>query len=201
MDRYIRIPGWSKYQHGDATKRGNNPKWIKLYTALHSDDRYLSLTGPQRAALHGIWIEYARSGREILDNTARLSRRINMRVSRHTLTVLNHAGFIEFCHDTVTPRGEEIREEQTRRLAVEHGDGSLLVASEQATSSVAGYSPASSDTSAPAKAGQGSTVWCRCGREFTGRDADDALDKYAAHAPVCGEHPTWAPLYRSGVEA
>jgi hypothetical protein len=40
------------------------------------------------------------------------------------------------------------------------------------------------------------TVWCRCGKGFAGQSEDDALDGYSVHAPVCGEHPTWAPLRR-----
>lgn len=99
MTDYIHIRNWDKFQHPDATKRGNNPKWIKSLTPLLSDDDYLNLTGHQRAVLHGIWLEYARSGQQLALSTGSLSRRLSLRVTKRTLTALNQAGFIEIRQD------------------------------------------------------------------------------------------------------
>jgi hypothetical protein len=114
---------WDHFQHADATKRGRNPRWIKNYTALTSDDDYLDLTGHQRAILHGLWLEYARSGRHLHLNTRSLSARLRLRVMRRDLEALNHAGFIEFCQDNVQttsrPEVEKRKNSITRAVVVD----------------------------------------------------------------------------------
>jgi hypothetical protein len=137
---YIEITGWDTFQHSDATKRGRDPKWIKLYTRLHSDDDFLALSGHRRAVLFGLWLEYARSGRRIALDTRSLTRRLSLRVSTKDIDALNHAGFIEFRHDAVKTRGEERREEETRleRALPESG---ISLASINTTSSRNGHSP------------------------------------------------------------
>jgi len=97
-DRWIVIPNWEKFQHyktrdGESVLR---PEWIKNYGRLLHDDAYRRLSFPQRAVLHGLWLEYAASGREIADDTAALSQRLGGRVTRATLDALNHAGYIAF---------------------------------------------------------------------------------------------------------
>ena len=116
----IDIPNWKDFQHADVIKRGHAPAWIKTFTRLLSDDNYLDLTPPQRALLHGIWLEYARSGGKVTEDTAKLSRRLSLRVTKQMLAALNHAGFIEIRPDTVTPltRLEEKREEEINPKAV-----------------------------------------------------------------------------------
>jgi len=101
---------WDAFQHTDATKRGHNPRWIKNYTALLSDDNYLDLTPSRRAILHGLWLEYARSGRELRENTRSLSRRLQLKVTTRDLEALNHAGFIEFWHDGVKTTSRQRRD-------------------------------------------------------------------------------------------
>jgi replicative DNA helicase len=110
---YIEIPRWDDFQHTDATKRGRDPIWIKTYTRLLSDDAYLALTPVQRAVLHGLWLDYARSGRKVPENTSKLSRRLGLRVTKRTLEALEQAGFLQLCQDTVTPLSilEEKRED------------------------------------------------------------------------------------------
>lgn len=112
--RYISVRNWRKFQHYDPEKR--TPPWIKNMTELMSSDTYLSLSAAERGVLHGLWLEYARSRCELrLDvvsdpracgddtasvprgyrlDTARLTRRLGVRVSNKTLAALNHAGFI-----------------------------------------------------------------------------------------------------------
>ncbi len=93
---FIEIPRWDEFQHLDATKRGRDPIWIKTYTRLLSDDAYLGLTPVQRAVLHGVWLEYARSGQRLPADTEQLSRRLGLRVRTGTLEEIKQAGFIDF---------------------------------------------------------------------------------------------------------
>jgi len=111
---WIEIVDWERFQHYDPEER--SPPWIKVYTELHHDDDFLRLTGPQRAVLLGLWIEYAATRSEAGERTASaprahrrstasapsrlradtvmLTRRLNLRVTSRQLEVLNHAGFI-----------------------------------------------------------------------------------------------------------
>jgi len=86
----IHISRWDDFQHYGKREA----PWIKNYTRLLSDETYRKLTLQQRGVLHGLWLEYARSHRELPDDTASISRRLGVRVSRATLEALNHAGFI-----------------------------------------------------------------------------------------------------------
>lgn len=95
LDRWIVIPRWDGadgFQHYS----NRDPVWIKNYTRLLHSDEYMGLTLHQRGVLHGLWITYAASGRQIRDSTATVSRQLGHRVSRATLDALNHAGFIEY---------------------------------------------------------------------------------------------------------
>jgi hypothetical protein len=94
---YIEIPNWDKFQH----YRNRRPAWIKCYVDLLARDEYLDLTFPQRGLLHGIWMEYARSPRNIPGDTLKLSRRLGGRVTKHSLNALVQAGFIEICASNV----------------------------------------------------------------------------------------------------
>lgn len=112
----IVVRNWDRFQHADVTKRGRAPAWIKLYTEILSDENYLKLTPTRRAMLIGIWVEYARTRRELPDDTASLSRRLAQRVLSSDLEALNHVGFIEIRQDAVTPpsRLEKRREEKRK---------------------------------------------------------------------------------------
>src|SRR5262245_45142952 len=91
-ERWIVVEHWNRYQHyGDRS-----PAWIKNHLDLLHNDGYLELTPNQRAVLHGLWLLYASAHGEVRENTARLSRQLNLRVMRRTLEALNHAGFIRF---------------------------------------------------------------------------------------------------------
>lgn len=90
--RWIVVRNWDRFQH----YKDREPPWIKDYTEQLDDPAYLELTGIQRAALQGIRLKYAASRRQVLNDTALLSRQLNMRITRETLDALNHAGFIEF---------------------------------------------------------------------------------------------------------
>src|SRR3954454_13628824 len=88
MTDYIEIRNWDRFQHADATKRGRDPVWIKTYTRILSDDAYLSLSGHRRAILHGLWLEYARSGRRLPLDTRSITRRIDLRVTMRDLQAI-----------------------------------------------------------------------------------------------------------------
>lgn len=92
-DLYIYIPNWSGpkgFQH----YKDRDPKWIKNYTRLLSHDAYADLTFHQRGILHGLWMEYARSTRQLRGSTLTLTRRLGQRVTTRDLEALNQAGFI-----------------------------------------------------------------------------------------------------------
>jgi len=90
-DGWIVIPNWRRFQH----YRNRQPKWIKVYTELMSDPAFLNLTFAQRGLLISLWLEYARSRRDLVDNTVKLSRQLSDRVLNAQLETLNDAGFIE----------------------------------------------------------------------------------------------------------
>lgn len=88
---WITVTRWDDFQH--YSKR--DPIWVKVYTRLLSDDRYLSLTFHQRGVLQGIWLEYARANRQLRGSTLSLSRQLGGRVTTRDLEALNDAGFID----------------------------------------------------------------------------------------------------------
>ena len=96
---WIVIPRWNDFQHPDTTRSGVMP-WVKNFTRLLSDDRYLDLSFVQRGILHSIWLEYARSRGKLRMSTdgtlVSLSRRLGQNVRLAQLVALNDAGFIEF---------------------------------------------------------------------------------------------------------
>jgi hypothetical protein len=115
-ERWIVIPNWdgSKgFQH--YTER--DPIWIKNYVRLLHSDEYLKLTFVQRGVLHGLWLVYAASDRQVRDDTSALCRRLGERVSRQTLNALNRAGFIEF--SASKPLAQRQRQRQTSPTEIE----------------------------------------------------------------------------------
>ncbi len=116
-DGWIEIPRWDEFQH----YKNRDPVWIKNHRGLLHSDAYMGLTLHQRGVLHGLWLEYAASGRQVRDSTATVSRQLGERVTRPTLDALNHAGFITYSaskplaqryHDASLEERES-REEQT----------------------------------------------------------------------------------------
>jgi len=94
-ERWIVVNKWDEFQHPDALRTGNIP-WLKTFTRLLSDDAYLGLNAGERAVLHGIWLEYARSRGQLRLAHGSLTRRLNLKVRQEHLDALNHAGFIHF---------------------------------------------------------------------------------------------------------
>jgi hypothetical protein len=94
-DRWIVVPSWERFQHRD-TARTTIPAWIKVYPSLLSHDAFLELSPHRRALLLGVWLEYARTRRQLPEDTAKLSRRLAQRVLRSDLEALKKAGFIDF---------------------------------------------------------------------------------------------------------
>lgn len=94
-DRWIVITRWDEFQHPD-TARSSVPPWVKAYTKLLANDDFLDLSHHLRGVLLSLWLEYARSTRQLRDSTSAISRRVGQRVTRRDLEELNHAGFIDF---------------------------------------------------------------------------------------------------------
>lgn len=122
---YVWVPGWEKFQH----YRDRDPAWIKSYVRLLSHDGYIGLSLACRGLLHGIWLEYARSGCRLPADTLTLSRRIGQQVLQKQLDSLIHAGFIEILaseelaarYQDASPRARprarvEVEEEKEKEL-------------------------------------------------------------------------------------
>jgi len=93
--KWIVIPKWDGPQ-GFQHYKDRNPKWIKVYVELMSDDEFMTLSFADRGLLVSIWLEYASARRALAGDTLSLSRRLGQRVTRAQVERLVHAGFIEF---------------------------------------------------------------------------------------------------------
>lgn len=105
-DRWIVIPNWEKFQHPDAGRTDHTP-WIKNLTRLLHNHAYMSLTQSQRGILHGLWILYASTRRDLNEALAKHLLVTNKAESRHwrsNLESLNHAGFIAFSASSLQAR-------------------------------------------------------------------------------------------------
>jgi hypothetical protein len=111
-DRYIVIPKWDDLQH---YKNVDRPAWIKSYTKLLNDHRYLELTGNQRALLHGLWLLYAMSGRRVPLDLEMINRKLSLSAKMASIEALNKAGLIHIRSrpdlGKVYAREEKIRKE------------------------------------------------------------------------------------------
>jgi hypothetical protein len=114
---YISVRNWRKFQHYDPEKR--TPPWIKNLTELMSSDDYLGLPASARGVLHGIWLEYARSRCELPGDTLNLTRRLSVKVSKRTLELLNHAGFIDIVASKTLAEGYQPASARARATEAE----------------------------------------------------------------------------------
>jgi hypothetical protein len=111
----LHVRNWEKFQHADVAKNKlRAPAWVRVYTELLSSEAYMRLSPTRRAMLVGIWLEYARTRRELSEDTASLTRRLGQRVTSTDLQALSDAGFIEISHDTLT---KDSRLEESRHSA------------------------------------------------------------------------------------
>src|SRR5215831_162610 len=93
----LEIVGWQRFQH----YKDRDPPWIKNYTRLLADHNYLRLTLRQRGILHGLWLLYAASGRDLGASAARLGQMLgDPTVRRRDLERLSEAGFIRILAST-----------------------------------------------------------------------------------------------------
>lgn len=129
MSAWIVIPNWERFQH----YKDRNPTWIKDYTELTDKDEYLALPLAARGALHGIWLEYAKSHGKLSGDTAKLSRRLGQRVLKSHLEALVHAGFIEIRASKSVPEPyqsasaeKEEEKEKTRAFTSSEENGKAL---------------------------------------------------------------------------
>ena len=133
---YIQIPDWERFQH----YKDRDPPWIKNYVKLLHKDEYLSLSGHARGILHGIWMTYSTSHRQLRGDTATLSRRLNLKVTRHDLEALVQAGFIQLVASTVLAKryqdaSKTLALARARALAIEEEREKPLTTDVQGSSS------------------------------------------------------------------
>ncbi len=110
--RWIHVCRWEEFQH----YKDRDPRWIKSYTRLLGDWNYLRLSLRLRGLLHGIWLLYAASGRELGASPAQLGRMLgDDTVRMRDLESLSHAGFIVLsASKSLAPRYPRSREEADR---------------------------------------------------------------------------------------
>lgn len=90
--RWIVIPNWDRFQH----YKGRRPVWIKVYTELMDDPKYLSLSFHDRGLLHGLWLMYGLSRGCVPLDLKMLNRYLNGAAKMSNLEALRDAGFIRF---------------------------------------------------------------------------------------------------------
>lgn len=124
QERWIVIPRWDGHD-GFQHYRNRDPIWIKNYRQLLSDEAYIGLSFVQRGILHGLWLEYAASNRQLRDSTVTLTRRLGQRVTRASLDALNHAGFIHYsASKPLAPRYQDASLEERERHIEKKGSSS-----------------------------------------------------------------------------
>jgi hypothetical protein len=90
LDDWIIVPRWDTFQH----YKDRSPLWIKVYSRLLHDPRYLGLSLASRGLLLLIWLGYSQENGELsVKNVVKLSQK---RASIPQLVSLNQAGFIRF---------------------------------------------------------------------------------------------------------
>jgi len=109
---WISVPNWRKFQHYDPSKR--RPVWVKTYLDLLSTEGYRDLSAGCRAALHGIWLEYASTQCQLKFDAKSLSSRLNLRVTKQHLDTLVSAGFLDVVASTSLADGYQSASARTR---------------------------------------------------------------------------------------
>jgi len=102
-EEWISVVGWRRFQHYDPSKR--RPAWIKLYLDLLQKDEYLELSEHRALLIHRLWITYAASGCRLLLDTASISRRTGLRVTRADIEALCNAGFLAIVASSALAEG------------------------------------------------------------------------------------------------
>lgn len=148
-DQWIVIPNWDgdEEHEGFQHYKDRDPIWIKNYRALLSKEEYICLSFHVRGILHGLWLEYAASNRQIRDNTLTLTRRLGQRVSTRDLKSLSDAGLIEFSASApLAPCYPRIKIKSKKKILsadapVENPGGGAAFASRVASESVRDFRP------------------------------------------------------------
>lgn len=110
LDDWIIVPGWSKFQH----YKNRSPLWIKVYSKLLHDPKYLQLSLASRGLLLVIWLAYSQENGSIsVRNVNKLSQN---RVSLPQLMSLNQAGFIRFAASKPLEPNREVEIEKETPL-------------------------------------------------------------------------------------
>jgi hypothetical protein len=88
---------WGDWQVPDVKK----PKWIKAWTSLLENPKWLALSDAERGLLLLVWLEYARAGTAIF--VQNLCRNCDVRTQKLRLEALRNAGFLEFSTAKMEP--------------------------------------------------------------------------------------------------
>ncbi len=121
---WILVHNWERFQH----YKDRGPTWIKIYTSLLRNPKYLSLSMGTRGLLHTIWMLFA-----VENGTIRVqdcSHFAHKRVSNVQLISLNHAGFITFSASKPLALSTEVEKEKEKELALieerKNGEGAIV---------------------------------------------------------------------------
>lgn len=117
-EQWIVIPKWDggKGTEGFQHYKDRDPIWIKNYRELLAHDDYRDLSFHLRGILHGLWLAYAASNRQLRVNPKSLSKRLGHTVKTQDLERLNHAGFITFAASKPRARRYQAAKPEKSRL-------------------------------------------------------------------------------------
>jgi hypothetical protein len=137
-DLYIIVPKWERFQH----YRDRHPTWIKVYSRLLHDPKFLGLSLAARGLLITIWLLF---GQTLGDLRVRDARRLA--VARGGFGVqlisLSDAGFIELSASRLlATKKEKEREEEKEKALEDPVENQLLT---EAFNVAAGWDRESSD--------------------------------------------------------
>jgi hypothetical protein len=90
-DDWIIVRNWERFQHYHDRPQ---PQWVKVYTSLLHDPKFLELSMGARGLLVTIWMAFGTEKGTI--RVQDVSHFAHKRVSNVQLISLNHAGFIHF---------------------------------------------------------------------------------------------------------
>jgi hypothetical protein len=120
---WIIVPKWEKFQH----YKNRDPLWIKVYTKLLHDPKFLKLSPASRGLLMTIWLMFASESGEL--TVEMVGRYGGHGVGFYQLMSLNDAGFIELSASKplATKKEKEKEKESPSPLTDEEAHRQLLI--------------------------------------------------------------------------
>ena len=114
-DRWIVIPGWSKFQHYPDNR---GIVWVKDYLDQLDRDDYMDLTLAERGLLADLRKLFARRRGLVHADAKLLSRALTVRVTQKHLDSLNDAGFIQIVASKPLAQKRSKKREEKKRPAL-----------------------------------------------------------------------------------